>query len=380
MSARTIAVAFAPAGALLAVQVSADRWVQGQTDASGYIAFNGVDDGLGDSVIKIQADGFQPYAEHVKWKNVRDNANEPRPLNHQVNIGFDLPDLTPIAPELDPPRIVSDQFVDAYGQRTLLLIADGFRLAERLFKGENCDPFYGQLQALGFEWIRVFFSYCADDQGRGIGRLVPSELPGFADTISLIVDDINAHGFGCYGTCLADAQRCFRSVGEQQEYWQQFGAGLRGKVALASVGNEHGDWTRNDYSKNGFNPGQFPHLDGLLCSRGAGVQDVPPYLPVMDFCEFRNRRDMPAMLLDSVASPETIRRSGVTVPIVFDECTKYGDGYEADDHLARKLASHYAVEAAGLCYHSVEGIDARIMDATSERCARAWLDGARRQL
>jgi hypothetical protein len=62
-----------------------------------------VDDALGDSTIFIKAEGYRDYAVHFKFKNVRDNANEPRPLNQQVNVGQDIPNLVKLGPAL--PRL-----------------------------------------------------------------------------------------------------------------------------------------------------------------------------------------------------------------------------------------------------------------------------------
>jgi hypothetical protein len=278
-------------------------------------------------------------------------------------------------------RIDGTDFIDADGRRTVLLLADGFRFYERLLAGEDLAPLVRQWCDLGFAWIRVFFSYAADEQGRGIGRLVPREHADFYDRVPDCAHILNDAGLGLYATGLADAQRAFRSAVEQQRHVQDLGAALRGTRSLFSLGNEHGDWTRGDFSKNGFNPGDFDKIDGVLCSRSAGVADVTPYRPAWDFAEFRNRRDLPAMLFDTVASPWTIReRDGVRVPLVFDECAKFGSGFYDDAHLARSLASHYAVEAAGLCFHTPEGIDTRLLDDGTARLAEAWIDGARRQI
>lgn len=378
---RTLAIAFTPANATVAIHTSSspDVWVSKVDDnGDGYVTFQ-IDDSLGDSDIKIEAAGFRPYQVHFKFRNERDNASDPRPLNQQVNVGQDIPALLPAAPPLPPPGvlptlgIIGPNFVDAQGRRQVLLGTDQF-VAFKMFLDGNLSglsALFQESRELGFNMWRVFMQGSVVQNN--ILQLSPNE-PGYYEHVRPFADLLNRQGIVLLATVYVDNQDI---KAPNPQHWQRVADLLRGSTTILSGGNE--------WRKNGFDPGLLTD-PGMLWSRGSDLGDQAPFKPTGLIMEFHPRRDLPAMLLDSVASPVTIYGSlgYPPIPLLIDEGIGFAvvprPGSRSNDPwLAYKLARHYSTETAGTVFHNDAGMRGQLMPPEIRACAVAWLVGMRLQ-
>lgn len=364
MAERTIAVAITPPppSALIEVNVAPNRWLRSST-VTGYASFQW-DDSLGDSAIRITAAGYLPYVVSCHWKQAGDPNVGPPPLNHQLTIGIDLP---PLQPDLTVLHVEGLDFVDDQGKKFVLKGCDQFMAYRMFLDGTDLSPLLLESEALGFNYWRVFMM--GSKAQNGLLQLTHNDQ-GYWTGLRPFADFLNANGIGLLATVFVDAQDVCPDPHVQLSVWLDMGVQLEGTNTLMSGGNE--------WRKNGFNPGNLTPLP-LLWSRGSDLGDNPPFAPAGSFMEFHPRRDLPAALMDTVASPVFIYGNVAKVPLIIDEPPRMGlDGSGpdyADPHVCWKFARHYSTECAGAVFHSRPGQQGRVMDPLTRSCAQSWLSG-----
>ena len=278
----------------------------------------------------------------------------------------------PIEP--DPPtkihlEIRGIDFVDPDGNRVVLRGTDQFSAYRRYLDGVDLTPLIEESKELGFNMWRVFMMGSA--RQNNILELVPSVTPGYYDHLGSFANFLNANGIILLAAVFVDAQDCMPNRDDQLIHWGMVADRLRGTSTLLSGGNE--------FSKNGFDPTVLPN-PGMFWSRGSDQGDRQPVKPYGSFAEFHPRRDLPASLLDSVASPVTLYGWGLNVPLIIDEPIGFAEGDKpgsrsADPRLAWRLARHYSTEAAGAVYHNDSGMRCQPMSTRVLECAQEWVKG-----
>lgn len=369
MAPRAVAISGLPVGAIAEVHVNAhpDEWVVGTANADGYVVYT-VDDSLGDSDVRVTAQGFEPYVQHVRWRSARDPEHWPTPINHQIVIGVDLPSLVPTLPHLE---VRGRDFMDQQGQRTVLCGCDAFTAFRQYRDGADLGPFFAESKEIGFKLWRVFFMGSA--RQNQVMNLDPNE-PGFYDDVRPFADLVNAHGVVLLATIFVDAQDVMPIAAVRQTHWQAMAERLRGAACILSGGNE--------YSKNGFNPGELSD-PRMLWSRGSDIGDGLPFRPTGSVMEFHPIRNYPTSLRDTVASPVEIYevRRYNNIPLLIDEPPRFGtsgSGPEyANPEIVYRFARHYATECAGAVFHNFFGQRGRLLDGPTRECANAWARGMR---
>ena len=124
-----------------------------------------------------------------------------------------------------------------------------------------------------------------------IARFYPSdygdrfwtELPKFNDLLT---------SWGCWweATVFLDAQQVMPNPSQQLEHWARYGSTWI--TTPAEIPNPFTELV-NEYPKNGVDPSRFNSFPWLICSRGSGLGDAPPYRPGWQYFGWHGRRDYP---------------------------------------------------------------------------------------
>jgi hypothetical protein len=378
MADRTLAIAFVPGGATVSIQTNAnpDTWATAtDTNHDGYVPQQ-VDDGLGDSTIKIDAPGYKPYAVHFKFRNNRDNADDPKPLNQQVSVGSDIPALLLAPPPLPPLGVLPTldikgrDFVTSTGTRQVLVGTDMFLAFRHFLSGADLTPFFRESRELGFHLWRVFFQGSLAQNT--VLQLSPTE-PGYYEHVRPFAKLLNSQGIVLLGTIGVDNP----DIQSPMSHWNRMYDLLEGTITILSKANE---WRKNIQP---WNPGQLPNPAGsLLWSQGSGVEDEAPFRPTGPVMEFHPVRIYTTAMRDAVASPiELFEVQGYgNVPLVFDEPGRMGSQRPSPAEFA--LPQHcyeYARLVSTLCaalvFHNWPGQSGQLMDEATKACAREFVRG-----
>lgn len=259
-------------------------------------------------------------------------------------------------------RVSGRDFVNAAGERVVLNGASAFKLYRQFLDGEDLNGLFQQWRELDFNMLRVFLTGSAKQNN--FLDLRPTDA-GYYERLREFAELVNSKGFVLLACAYVDAQ----DVQPGNDHWVRVAECLRGTTTLLSGGNE--------WSKNGFNPGSLVD-PGLLWSRGSNVGDVAPYQPYASFAEFHPRRDLPAALMDTVASACFIYKT-LNAPLIIDEPPRMGTEGSGGDYtnpfVCWKFARHYSTECAGAVFHSRQGGFGKLLDELTSQCARAWSNG-----
>jgi hypothetical protein len=380
MADRTIAIAFAPGGSTVSIHTGTnpDTFAVAQdSNGDGYIPQQ-IDDGLGDSTIKIDAPGYKPYAVHFKFRNSRDNANEPKPLNQQVNVGSDIPALIKLGPPPPPPgqlpslRTSGRDFVTPDGKREVLIGTDEFLAFRHWLSGADLAPFFAESRELGFNLWRVFFQ--GSKAQNGVLQLSPTE-PGYYEHVRPFAELLNANGIVLLAVIGVDNQ----DIQSPPEHWTRMYREFDGLKVIASKANE---WGKN---LAGLRPDQLPNpTNGVLWSQGSGLQDEAPFRPTGPVMEFHPVRNYTTTMRDAVASAIElfeVQNYG-NVRLLYDEPGRMGDIDPSPAEFANpKHCWEYAriatSLAAGIVFHNRNGQSGQLMSEGTKACAREFVRGAR---
>lgn len=145
----------------------------------------------------------------------------------------------------------------------------------------------------------------------------------------------------------------------------------------------------NEYPQNGVRPDEFQHPGGgLVCSRGSGLSNEPPYRPGWDFFGWHGRRDWPKVTSSTVnmfymARGDPWADEGVSYPPivgVHDEPIGFAehaipDKRSNDPQLALQLGASCRVLGSGGTLHSDDGILSRPFGGRTQECAQAFFMG-----
>lgn len=376
MAERTLAVAFAPAGATVGIHTGAspDTWVDKVDDnGDGYVTFQ-IDDSLGDSDIRITAAGYKPYQVHFHFRNQRENAADPHPLNQQVNVGLDIPDLIKLGPPLPPPgqlpslQIEGRDFVDN-GRRTVLVGCDQFLAFRQFLSGMDLTPFLRESRELGFNVWRVFFQ--GSRAQNGVLQLSPTE-PGYYDHVRPFADLLNQNGIVLLATIGIDNQ----DIQSPPQHWADMYHLLEGSATIVSKANE---WTKN---LAGQRPDQLPNPPaGIVWSQGSDVQDAEPFQPQGPVFEFHPVRSFQTAMRDSVASAiQLFEVRGFHGVMILDEIGRMGVVDPSPVEFREpKHCQEYARLCSTLCgcviFHNRAGQSGRLMEPGTRECASGFVRG-----
>jgi hypothetical protein len=284
-----------------------------------------------------------------------------------------------IAPVVKPLhlQISGSNFVDQEGNRIVLNGTDQF-VAYRLFLDGRLDDLNALLQEstdLGFNMWRVFMM--GSVKQNSILQLSPTE-PDYLVNLRPFAELLNSRGIILLATVFVDAQDVSKTATGRKALWTTVADQLRGTQTLLSGGNQ--------YPKNGWDPTKDLTNPNMLWSRGSSTADPDPFVPKpagASFTEFHPRRDLPASLLDSVASPVTLTlRDGISTPLIISEPLGFAEAERAgsrsaDPFLAWRLGRHYATECAGAVFHSDAGMRGQLLGPVQRACAEAWQRGMR---
>lgn len=379
MAARTLAIAFAPLGdqmnpTRVSIHVSADpdQWVtEVDRNFDGYTTFQ-IDDSLGDSDIRIEAAGYRPYQVHFKFRNAVDNANDPKPLNQQVNVGLDIPVPVKLPPPLPPPGELPSldtrgrDFINHDGSRSVLCGTDMFCAFRQYLNGMDLTPFFAESRELGFNLWRVFMQ--GSIKQNNILQLSPTE-PGYYEHVRPFAELLNRQGIVLLATIGIDNQ----DIKSPASHWTRMYDLLEGTSTLVSKANE---WGKN---LGGVRPDELPNPSGnILWSQGSGLQDEAPFKPTGKFMEFHQVRNFPTSIRDTVASATEIQDvlDYPEIPLIMDEPAKFGtDGNYPEPRDSYNFARCYATFWAGAVFHNWNGQRGQLMDANTKACAREWVRG-----
>ena len=264
-------------------------------------------------------------------------------------------------------EIRGTDFVDAAGARIVLNGTDQFCAFRQYLDGVDLEPLFAESHALGFTLWRVLLMGSAAQNH--VLDLRPDAR--FFDQLRPFADLVNQHGIILLATVFADAQDVMPTVLTRIHHWFDVADRLRGSLTLLSAGNQ--------FPKNGWSPDDVGEV-GMLWSRGSSLEDQKVDPRGASFAEFHPRRDLPASLLDSVASPVTLYREGLSVPLIISEPIGFAEADQpgrrsSDPMLAWKLARHYATECGGAVFHSDDGIRSQVMGPVTRACAAYWSKG-----
>lgn len=224
---RTIAVAIVDpvvANAGVEIQVAAELWLHGTTNLDGYVAFQW-SDSLGDSALRVRADGFQPYLVPVHWKTYTDPDVGLAPLNDQQTVGANLPPLVSSAPPKPPPdvadeagplHVVHPTMNDLRGSWRWKGFSD-FLLFWRFLIGEDITPLLDEREALGVNVFRVFSMVGWDDLDP---RFYPQDFEDYYSTLRAFVDLLAGRCLRVELVVFADGQIVMPDAAERQMHLQ----------------------------------------------------------------------------------------------------------------------------------------------------------------
>jgi hypothetical protein len=270
-------------------------------------------------------------------------------------------------------RIEGTRFVTADGQPWIWKGATDFLLYKRWLEGEDITPLLRERREAGANLLRVFM------QCHNIAHFYPADYDGYYERISVFSESLASQGFWWEAVAYCDEQ----NVKSGPSHWTLLTDQLkRCDNAVAELVNEH--------KQNGVDPSRFAHPGGgLLCSRGSGLSDEPPFRPGWDFYGWHGRRDWPKVTssTEDMWYIANCKADGwhsdnpafqPPRPIVHDEPMGFAANAEPnrrsnDPNLARLLGAAAVTLGAGGTYHSENGIYSRPWDDTEKSCARAFL-------
>jgi hypothetical protein len=334
-----------------------DLWYEGTT-APDYGELQ-VESSLRNTQLEVYRDGFEPYGRSILLGTD----------NQQIRVGVPADPARPqdlILPALTPTFSLPDLSIDGIRFGITLNGTDQFCALRDFAAGRDITPLIRESEAIGFNLWRVLFMGSAKQNG--ILQLDPRTV---YDAMRPLADMLNRAGIVLLAVVNADAQDILPTVTDRMANWHAIHGLLTGTATLASYGNE---WT-----KNGFDPTEATEFFDWVWSRGSDVGDAMPYAPVGRYLEFHPRRDLPAALLDTVASPVFIYQNRPHIPLIIDEPPRMGsDGSGPeyrDPELCYRFARHYSTECAGAVFHSRAGQISQLMDDQTRACADAWTRG-----
>lgn len=339
-----------------------------QTDEfNGAFCVNGnvllVPDSLRNTQFSVVADGYNGYSESIDLgtgdKQIRIGL-APDPNRPQDII---LPGLTNCeVVESSSLDFVVDgnDFINPFGQRIVRKGVDQFMTYRMWLDGVDLTPFIDESHEFGFDTWRVFMQG-AKSQNQ-VMDLSPNE-PGYYERIPEFCDYLNNFNIVPLLTCFIDNQILHSPI----DHFTKIVNASTESIRLISGGNE--------FPKNGFDPQSLP-LVNAIWSRGSNLSDQLTNQNGATAAEFHQRRDLPASIMDSVASEVFMHQHGFTMlwmdePLGFDEVND-PNRRSNDPDIAYKLGRNYATFWALAVFHNSFGQRGLLMGPRTRECALAW--------
>lgn len=340
---------------------------------NNYVSFS-IDASWTDTHLFINAEGYEPYSHHVSLP--LDGLNKDIILANDGPTGpniINFPNLTP----LHKPIIDLNQVFNPPNRfdREVIKGTDQFSALMKFNDGKDIDPLIKESQELGFNSWRILFM--GSKKQNGYIQLDPrNAYPAMYPLCEKLIDN----GIIPLVTVFADAQDIMPDVNDRRTNWTHIIdllLPLAGFI-MFSKGNQ--------YKKNGWSPYELANPNLPWWSQGSTMgeqqnEPAPPPLPSGTFDEFHPRRDMPTMMLDSVASPVYLGDHGypygrlvISEPIGIG--TQLGSSQRLDDsNIIWRLARHYATECPAAYCHTDFGIQSILMDDNTRGKAEVWQRG-----
>ena len=288
-----------------------------------------------------------------------------------------------VRPTLSPAQPISIRdgaFWTADGQRWWWKFSTDFLLYKRFLDGEDIRPIIWDRLTCGANGFRVALML------HNIARFYPSdygdrfwtELPKFNDLLT---------SWGCWweATMFLDAQQVMPNPSQQLEHWARYGSTWI--TTPAEIPNPFTELV-NEYPKNGVDPSRFNSFPWLICSRGSGLGDAPPYRPGWQYFGWHGRRDYPKVTSSTedmwyVSQGGAWSNEVATYPpmiAVHDEPIGFAeqaqDGRRSSSPaLAATLGAAAKELGQGGTFHSDDGIYSRLYSPRTRSCALAFFQG-----
>lgn len=305
------------------------------------------------------------------------------------SLGLPLTGTPPSGWESGALSISGRHFYDPSGARWLYAGYTIHQLPTLVAQGVDVQPLLTQAIQYGANAVVMICTHLSDWKASHGFHLDPRD-PAWPDilrqTFRLVVDRGLRPSPACLADCQHDPQHGFSgpglTVAEQQRAWALFSEVVSEfPEALPRVGNE---WTQN-----GWYPGDFPSPAGPICSRGSVQGDKPPYYPIVPFgwCEFEIRRDKPKAFADTplveLQAGYTEFPSGTNCPTVHTEPALFaqsspdenGDDRWTDPDDALTLGALMGRTTSGGAFGSTSSLDGRLNQPNEDACASAFFRG-----
>ena len=378
---RTLAVVIPGViGVEVFIHISEHGWIGHRTNADGYVKFDGVSAYLGDSDVRITANGYQPYLEHFTWHHLPKDAGLPQPLNQQIMVGVDLPPLQPLAlPRL---HVEGLGFVTTNGDPWRMAFADSFRAYDRFLRGEDLRPVFEELRDMKANGIRVL------GMADSFMHLYPQEHQDFYARLPAFCALATEYRLYVQFCVFADTKIIMpwtsgwsHPLVAQIEHFARVCNALRDSSnVLIQLVNE------NDSNQNGIELGAFAKPVGILSSIGSNGTGNDPPLPAWDYSDLGSERRGDFSLscttvhfaIHGYSSDEgsfagTQRATVVSEPPGFAE--EMVPGRRTNDPAVAYLMGLGCQWGAGGCAHSDAGIQSVLLPPRQKACVEAFIRG-----
>ncbi|HEX8030264.1 MAG TPA: hypothetical protein VF491_17440 [Vicinamibacterales bacterium] len=282
-------------------------------------------------------------------------------------------DLPALAPSSLPALVRNGQFYYLPdGTPFTVIEASQFRAFERFLNGEDLTPVFSQLQAEGFNTIRVWLL------NTSVGHVLPWEHADFYRRIPAFL--AFAAGFGLYVefTVFTQTQTLIPTLAGQQAHYDQTVQAVGATFSFIEGVNE-GDAHDNAYDRRLrlWKPAgaTFDLCGGSWGADSWGPVDGnnQPTATVYDSVRYHSNDTSEWQRKQAHGSFEMAGHYGV--PGIGNENTRPDRDGNLNHH--RDAAAGAALLCAGSCFHSEAGKQAAVMGDVDLACARAFVAGAR---
>lgn len=348
---RRLAFTVTPGDAVCVLRPKGDRAVEAITaTGQGHQTFTvpGSIPGWG-SDFDVTADGYEPFHAFLAL-----------PLTDT-----ELPAVTLVRTVVAlPPLTRQGQFYYQNGAHFTVIQASQFRAYERFLNGEDLSPVFGQLQAEGFNTIRVWLL------NTSVGHILPWEHPDFYARLPAFL--ALAARFDLYVelTVFTQTQSLMPTLSAQQAHYDATVQVIGETFCFVEGVNEA------DSHDNAFDPRLRlwkPAGATFDLCRGSNGADAWAVEPVIDSARYHSNDTNEWWRRQAHNGMEIA--AAFNVPCIGNENTRPDRDGNQNHH--RDAAAGAALLSAGSCLHSESGKHARVMDGVDLACARAFVAGAR---
>lgn len=340
-------------------EISGD-WDERKTNREGYVAFLEVDSWR-NSFVLIQAARYEDLFLPAIY------------MPHDDLVAVDLVALPPPIPqpvELPKLHVERRHFYTAEKVRLDLIMADSFQAYDRWLTGEDLYPIFNQLQMKGFNAIRVFGMDKAIPEQIGRPAFRPQDHGNYYSQIQPFCAYAALFGLYVSFVVFADTADIMPSEPEQMTHFNKVVEEL--KYATNTIGSLVNEYTEHE---NFVRREAFTRPQGMAFSSGSVGSDPSNNVtspPWWDFDEFHPRRDRPSSIKDCcvVDHPNYLDHG---MAILIDEPDRFGSNGNPDVEYCALQAGASKESVMGICFHSKDGLYARLLDPETSIHADAFV-------